>query len=248
MQASAPGNVATSYFGKTILWQNDILAKHYPWKHGILAKWHFGKPILCQNNILAKWYPGIHNGPFSKINTVFKANSFGNWFTKLPQLKWQENGPSKGLCWVFDLYRKNCTRNMIKQTDPQEPEVCAIKSDFDWPTKCRLRRIVRCAKVGLRCVVSSRVPGRRDAALHEHALMSGVPCKDLFSQTWIWDLLSWKPCQWIFLSDSIGFCCVISVIVCKCCSLSLAVPLANNPTPSKYSSVYTDAQHQCKVT
>ena len=94
---------------------------------------------------------------------------------------------------------------MIKQTDPQEPEVCAIKSDFDWPTKCRLRRIVRCAKVGLRCVVSSRVPGRRDAALHEHALMSGVPCKDLFSQTWIWDLLSWKPCQWIFLSDSIGF-------------------------------------------
>ena len=140
---------------------------------------------------------------------------------------------------------------MLKQTDPQEPELCATKSDFDWPTKCRLRRIVRCAKVGLRCVVSSRVPGRRDAALHEHALMSGVPCKDLFSQTWIWDLLSWKPCQWIFLSDSIGFCCVISVIVCKCCSLSLAVPLANNPTSSlqyNYPNCCTDTQDQPKQT
>ena len=30
----------------------------------------------------------------------------------------------------------------------------------------------------LGCDVSSRVPGRRDAALHEHALMSGVPCKE----------------------------------------------------------------------
>ena len=57
------------------------------------------------------------------------------------------------------------------------------KSEFD--LLMRLRRIVRCAKGGARlgCVLSSRVPGRRDAAVHEHALKScaaqmGFPCKD----------------------------------------------------------------------
>ena len=49
----------------------------------------------------------------------------------------------------------------------------------------RLRRTARCAKDGARLarVLSSRVPGRRDAAVHEHALKScaahtGFPCKD----------------------------------------------------------------------
>ena len=71
----------------------------------------------------------------------------------------------------------------MKQTDPQEPELCATKSAFD--LLVRLRRVVRCAKGGARlgCVLSSRVPGRRDAAVHEHALKScaahtGFPCKD----------------------------------------------------------------------
>ena len=35
---------------------------------------------------------------------------------------------------------------------------------------------------------------------------------------------------------SIGLCCVISVIVCKFCGLRLALPIANKPTPSKYSN------------
>ena len=73
--------------------------------------------------------------------------------------------------------------NIMKQTDPQEPELCATKSAFD--LLVRLRRVVRCAKGGARlgCVLSSRVPGRRDAAVHEHALKScaahtGFSCKD----------------------------------------------------------------------
>ena len=74
--------------GNMIFWQNNtlaknILAKQNFWKHDVLAKWHFGKPILWQNDILAKWYPRIiHIGPFSKINTAFKANNFANLFTK----------------------------------------------------------------------------------------------------------------------------------------------------------------------
>ena len=51
---------------------------------------------------------------------------------------------------------------------------------------------------------------------------------------------------------SIDFsCCVISVIVCKCCSLSLAVPIANNPTSSlqhNYPNCCTDTQDQLKQT
>ena len=50
---------------------------------------------------------------------------------------------------------------------------------------------------------------------------------------------------------SIGLCCVIRVIVCKCCGLSVAMPMANSPTPSlqrNYLNHYTDTQYQPKIT
>ena len=128
---------------------------------------------------------------------------------------------------VFDLHRKNSSKNIMEETDPQEPELCATKSDFD--LLIRLRRIVRCAKGGTRlgCVLSSRVPGRRDAAVHEHALKScaahtGFPCKDRSAKL-EFEILVMKTMS---VDLSIGLCDVISVIVRKCCGLGLAVPIA----------------------
>ena len=67
---------------------------------------------------------------------------------------------------VFDLHRKNNSKNIMQQTDPhdlQEPELCATKSEFD--LLMRLRRIVRCAKRGARlgCTVASYHHGCRNA-------------------------------------------------------------------------------------
>ena len=36
----------------------------------------------------------------------------------------------------------------------------------------------------------------------------------------------------VLVDLSMGLCCVIRVIVCKCCGLSVAMPMANSPTPS----------------
>ena len=47
---------------------------------------------------------------------------------------------------------------------------------------------------------------------------------------------------------SIGLCCVISVIVCKFCGLRLALPIANKPTPSKYSNRSANTQYQRNIT
>ena len=46
---------------------------------------------------------------------------------------------------------------------------------------------------------------------------------------------------------SIGLRCVISVIVRKCCGLKLALPIANKPTPSKYSNRSANTQYQCNI-
>ena len=43
----------------------------------------------------------------------------------------------------------------------------------------------------------------------------------------------------------------VRVIVCKCCGLSMAVPMANSPTPSlqhNYSNHCTATQYQCNIT
>ena len=69
------------------------------------------------------------------------------------------------------------------------------------------------------------------------------PC----SQAWIWEFLVIKTMS---VNLSIGLCFVISVIVCKCCGLSVAMPMANSPTSSLQYNLFnhsTDAQYQWKI-
>ena len=132
--------MAKQYFGNMIFWQTDILAKSY-----------FGKMISWDT----RW-------PLSKQARCSKQT--------ILQIGSRKSRNLNGRRTTFDLHRKNRSKNTMKQTDPQEPESCVTKSGFD--LLIRLRRTVRCAKGGARlgCALSSRVPGRRDAAVHEHAL------------------------------------------------------------------------------
>ena len=193
--------LAKGYFGKAMLWQNDIMAKQYFWQNDILTKQYFGKAILWQNNTSAKWYLGIHTGRFPNKHTVQSKR-----FCKLVRdiaANWMAEKPPIQRSLIFT--GKTAARTSWSKQTPQEPELCATKSDFD--LLVRLRRVVRCAKGGARlgCVLSSRVPGRRDAAVHEHALKScaahtGFPCKDRSAKLEFEIFWSWKPCQLIFLS------------------------------------------------
>ena len=193
------------YFGITIFWQNNTLAKWYfsktiLWQNGILAKWYRDKTILWQNGFWDTHWPLSKQTHCSK-QTILQIGSRNS--RKL-------NGRRTTNPKVFDLHRKNSSKNIMKQTDPQEPELCATTSDFD--LLMRLRRIVRCAKGGakLGCVLSSRLPGCRDAAVHEHALKSGAahtgfPCKDRSVKPEFEIVWSWKPCQLIFLSAYVAW-------------------------------------------
>ena len=81
--------------------------------------------------------------------------------------------------------------------------------------------------------------------MHEHALKScaahtGFPCKDRSAKLEFEIFLVMKTMS---VDLSIGLCCVISVIVRKCCGFRLAVPIANKPTPSEYSNRSANIQH-----
>ena len=61
----------------------------------------------------------------------------------------------------------------------------------------------------------------------------------------------WKIMKAMLADLSMGLCCVIRVVVCKCCGLSMAVPMANSPTPSlqhNYSNHCADTPYQCNKT
>ena len=152
-----------------ILWQKKTLAK--------MAKSHFGKMILWQN-ILAKSYLGIHTARFPNNHTV-QSKRFCELVHEIAAVWLAEKPPIQRLL-IFT--GKTTAKTSWSKRTPQEPELCATKSDFD--LLIRLRRTARCAKGGARlaCFLSSRVPGRRDA-VHEHALKScaahtGFPCKN----------------------------------------------------------------------
>ena len=159
------------------------------WQNHTLAKWYCGKTIFWQNHIL-----GYTLAAF-QTNTLFKAKSVHEitaiWLAEEPPIQ------------RFLIFTgKTAARTSWSKRTPQEPESCATKSDFD--LLIRLRRTARCAKGGARlaCVLSSRVPGRRDAAVHEHALKScaahtGFPCKNRsakleFEMFWSWNHVSWS--------------------------------------------------------
>ena len=141
-----------------MVWQNDIVANHS------LAKWYFDNMIFWQSNTLATWHFGNMiswdtHWPLSKQSHCSKQTILQTISRNSRKLNGRRTTNPK----VFDLHRKNSSKNIMEETDPQEPELCATKSDFD--LLIRLHRIVRCAKGGTRlgCVLSSRVPGRRDA-------------------------------------------------------------------------------------
>ena len=101
--------------GNKILWQNVTLAKLYCgkiriWQNDILAKSYLGKMILWQNNILAKSYLGIHTGRFPNKHTV--QNKIGSRNNR--NLTGRRTANPK----VFDLHRRNSSKNIMKQTDP----------------------------------------------------------------------------------------------------------------------------------
>ena len=168
------------------------------WQNNTLAKWYFGKMIFWQSNTLAKWYLGIHTGRFPNKHTV-QSKRFCKLVHEIAAV-WMAEEPPIQRFLIF-TGKTTAITSWSKRT-PQEPELCATKSDFD--LLIRLRQIVRCAKGGARlaCVLSSRVPGRRDAAVHEHALKScaahtGFPCKNRsakleFEMFWSWNHVSWS--------------------------------------------------------
>ena len=72
-------------------------------------------------------------------------------------------------------------------------------------------------------------------------------------RTWIHSG-SWLPSCLVIktmsVNLSIDLCCVISVFVCKCCGLSVAMPMANSPTPllqRNYLNHYRDTQYQPRI-
>ena len=115
------------YFGKMICWQNDALAKWYfgnmiLWQNNTLAKWYVGKMMLWQNDILAKWHFGKMisldtRWPLSKQTHCSKQTVLQIGSRNSRNLNGRRTNPK-----VFDLHRKNSSKNIMKQTDPQEPE------------------------------------------------------------------------------------------------------------------------------
>ena len=171
--------LASPYFGKNNTlakwYQNDIVAKQYCgkmifWQNHTLAKWYCGKTIFWQNHILGYTLAAFQTNTLFKTKSVHEITAI--WLAEEPPIQ------------RFLIFTgKTAARTSWSKRTPQEPESCATKSDFD--LLIRLRRTARCAKGGARlsCVLSLRVPGRRDAAVHEHALKScaahtGFPCKN----------------------------------------------------------------------
>ena len=79
---------------------------------------------------------------------------------------------------------------------------------------------------------------------------TGFPCKDHSAKIQFVFFLFFLVIKTMSVNLSIGLCCVISVIVCKCCGLSVAMPMAKSPTPPlqrNYFNRYTDTQYQPKI-
>ena len=216
------------------------------WQNNTLAKWYFGKMIFWQSNTLAKWYLGIHTGRFPNKHTV-QSKRFCRLVHEMTANWMAEEPPIQRSIMIFS--GKTAARTSWSKRTPQEPELCATKSGFD--LLIQLRRICSLHQGWCKNVqdwvtfLSSWVPGRRDAAVHEHALKScaahtGFPCKDRSAKLEFEIVLVMKTMS---VALSIGLCCVINVIVRKCCGLRLAVPSANKPTPSEYSNRSANIQH-----
>ena len=132
------------------------------------------------------------------------------------------------------------------------------KSDFDLPMKkanalyCSLRQ--RWWKIGSRFIITGAgTPGRPawTCFVWSHALPIPVfRVKTTQPRINLFFFLFFLVIKTMSVNLSIGLCCVISVIVCKCCGLSVAMPMANSPTSSLQYNLFnhsTDAQNQWKI-
>ena len=103
----------------------------------------------------------------------------------------------------------------------------------------------------IKIIMGAGTPGRRCDTLHEHALMrraahTDFPRNDRSAKLEFETFFFMKAMS---LDLSIGVYCVTSVSLSKCCGFNLAVPKANNPTPSfqrNYPNCRTDTLHQPK--
>ena len=113
---------------------------------------------------------------------------------------------------------------------------------------CSLRQ--RWWKIGLRFIITGAgTPGRPawTCFVWSHALPIPVFQPSL-KLRWVMKAVS--------VNLSMGLWCVIRVTVCWCCGMSMAVPMANSPTPSlqhnimqhNYSNHCADTQYQCNKT
>ena len=164
------------------------------WQNHTLAKWYCGK-----DNILAKSCLAIHTGRFPNKHSV-QSKRFCKLVHEITAVGMAEEPPIQRFL-IFT--RKTAARTSWSKRTPQEPELYVTKSDFD--LLIRLRQIARCAQIGARlaCVLSSRVPGRRDAAVHEYALKSRAahsrfPCKNGQPSLNLRCFGSWNHVSWSF--------------------------------------------------
>ena len=152
------------------------------WQNNTLAKWYFGKMIFGQSNTLAKWYLGIHTGRFPNKHTVQSKR-----FCKLVHemtANWMAEEPPIQRSMIFT--GKRAARTSWSKRTPRSPNYVLLSLVLIYWYNCAVLfaapRVVQ-EWVRLGYVLSSRVPGRRDAAVHGHALKScaahaGFPCKD----------------------------------------------------------------------
>ena len=114
--------LASPYLGKTILLQNEIVAKQ-----------DFGTMILWQSNTLANWYFGKMiawdtRWPLSKQTHCSKQTILHIGSRINCKLNARKTTNPK----VFDLHRKYSSKNIMKQMDPREPELSDCFSKSVW--------------------------------------------------------------------------------------------------------------------
>ena len=233
---------------KTILWQNYILEKWYCGKtrlsqNDILAKSYFGKMILWQNNTLAKSYLGIHIGRFPNKHPV-QSKRFCKSVHEIATVWMAEEPPIQKFC----IFTGKTKQEHHEANGPSRNPNYVLRSLI-------LIYWYDCAKL----FAAARVVQDWVAFYHHGCRDAGTPpCMNmLWSHALLIQVFHVKTVQsslnlrffgheTMSVDLSIGLCCVISVIVRKCCGLRLAVPIANKPAPSKrskYSNRSANAQY-----
>ena len=201
--------------------------------------------ILWQNNILAKSYLGIHTGRFPNKHTA-QSKRFCKLVHEIAAI-WLAEEPPIQRCLIFT--GKQQQEHHEANGPPRNPNYVLLSLILIYWYDC--------AKL----FAAPRVVQDWLAFYHHGCRDAGTPpCMNmLWSHALPIQVFHVKTVQpslnlrcfgheTMSVDLSIGLCCVISVIVCKFCGLRLALPIANKPTPSKYSNRSANTQYQCNIT